>query len=128
MPNNLDLIPGYSGAGRGLLRGKAIPRHRNAKVVIVEVVKSFIFLLRGYLESFSRVCGLLLRLAGSLTEKVNIRIINQIRDWCVYWSFPSGSPAGAITGSFNDESESWKTRKAKRLWLVRIINQQSYIV
>jgi hypothetical protein len=28
-----------------------------------------------------------------------------------------------ISETILDESESWKTRKAKRLWLVRIINQ-----
>jgi hypothetical protein len=33
-----------------------------------------------------------------------------------------------ISETILDESESWKTRKAKRLWLVRIINQQSYVV
>jgi hypothetical protein len=33
-----------------------------------------------------------------------------------------------ISETILDESASWKTRKAKRLWLVRIINQQSYVV
>jgi hypothetical protein len=39
------------------LAGRTIPRHRTAKVVIVSVVNGFIFLLRGRIGCFSRLCG-----------------------------------------------------------------------